>query len=352
MANKAVFLDRDNTIIEDPGYLSDPADVKLLPGADLAIKSLRQGGYKIVVVTNQSGVARGLLTEERLEEVHAELRRRLDERGATVDAIYYCPYLPDAPIDEYAVDSELRKPRPGMLLQAAGEMDLDLHNSWAIGDAPRDVEAGRRAGCRTVRIRTPRPSGSTNGHEDPVLADFTVRNLVDAARVVLREGDREPAETPPEEESAERQAPPEPAHVSVEEPDNPQPPSHQPGREEKTPEPGGQQSAAEPSQPTDEQWSPRTGSQAADVSTMSDSAVRREILRHLRQFVRSSEAEEFSLSKLFAGILQVLVFMPLLLCIWKMLGGESEFAQAAVWALLAILLQLMALTFFIMHRGK
>lgn len=343
MADKTVFLDRDNTIIEDPGYLSDPADVKLLPGADLAIKSLRQGGYKVVVVTNQSGIARGLLTEHRLQEIHAELRRQLDERGAGVDAIYSCPYLPDAPIDKYAVDSDLRKPKPGMILQAAEEMNLDLHNSWVIGDRPRDVEAGRRAGCRTIRVRTPASSGGSAGHEDPILADYTVRNLVDAARVVLREGDRAPAEaaqTPPQTRPTPPAAPkpaakPEPEPPAAGEPTGPKP------------APETQQSAQ-----AEEDWAPRTTTQATDVATMSDGAVRREILRHVRQFVRSREAEEFSLSKLFAGILQVLVFMPLLLCVWKMLGGESEFAQAAVWALLAILLQLMALTFFTMHRAR
>jgi D-glycero-D-manno-heptose 1,7-bisphosphate phosphatase len=339
MANKAVFLDRDNTLIEDPGYLSDPADVKLLPGVDLAVKSLRQGGYKVVVVTNQSGIARGLLTEERLEEIHAELRRRLDERGATLDAIYYCPYLPDAPVEQYAVDSDLRKPKPGMLLAAAKDLDLDLHNSWVIGDRPRDVEAGRRAGCRTVRIRTPRTSAAGEGHEDPVLADYTVRNLVDAARVVLREGDRGPAEAAGAREGAEEPRPapePTPTVAAASAPE----PADNPGSEEN------------PHDASDEAWSGRTAHQAADISTMSDSGVRREILRHVRQFVRSREAEEFSLSKLFAGILQVLVFMPLLLCIWKMLSGQQAAAEAAVWALLAILLQVMSLTFFVMHRSR
>ncbi len=373
MAHKAVFLDRDNTIIEDPGYLSDPDGVKLLPGVDLAIKSLRQGGYKIVVVTNQSGIARGLLTEERLEEVHAELRRQLDARGASVDAIYYCPYLPDSPIDEYAVDSELRKPKPGMLLAAAKDMDLDLHNSWSIGDSARDVEAGRRAGCRTIRIRSPRPGGAAAGHEDPVLADYTVRNLVDAARVVLREGDRlaedvpkpssqerpqsqpaepTPAETEPPPEAPPTETPPEPQPARKPAPTEPKPaPERAPTETKSEPEPSPQPWPLQ-GERTDQEWSARTTDEAAALSTMSDSAVRREILRHLRQFVRSREVEEFSLSKLFAGIVQVLVFMPLLLCIWRMLGGEEGLVQAAVWALLAILLQLMALTFYMMHRSR
>lgn len=188
MANKAVFLDRDQTIIEDTGYLSDPAGIKLLPGVESAIKSLSSAGYKIVVVTNQSGVARGLLTEETLDRIHDELRRQLAEKDAYLDAIYYCPFHPEATIEAYAVDSELRKPKPGMLLKAAAEMEIDLADSWMVGDSARDVEAGQRASCRTIRVRTLRADTHKQGEQEDegVQADFTVRNLVDAARIILR----------------------------------------------------------------------------------------------------------------------------------------------------------------------
>jgi len=195
MAEKAVFMDRDGTIIEDPGYLADLDAVKLLPGVELAIKSLAQAGYKLVVVTNQSGIARGMLTEEQLERIHGEMRRQLGEHNAHIDGIYYCPYHPEGTVEGYAVDSPLRKPEPGMLLKAAGDLGIDLSESWMVGDSPRDIDAGQRAGCRTIRVRTPGAAGREDQDED-VHADFTVRNLVDAARVIMREATRRREEAP------------------------------------------------------------------------------------------------------------------------------------------------------------
>lgn len=187
MTHRAVFLDRDRTIIEDPGYISDPSVVKLLPGADLAIKGLRQGGYLAVVVTNQSAIARGLLTEEMLERIHGEMRRQLAASvGAHVDAIYYCPFHPEGTVEPYAVDSQDRKPQPGMLLRAAKDLDIDLGASWMVGDSPRDVEAGQRAGCRTIRIRVPETAETTETDDQNVQADFVVRNLLEAAKIILQ----------------------------------------------------------------------------------------------------------------------------------------------------------------------
>jgi len=190
MPNKAVFIDRDNTLIDDPGYIADPSLVHLLPGVEAAVKMLSAGGYKIVVVTNQSGIARGMLTEEKLGEIHDELRRQLAQHGATVDAIYYCPFHPEGTIEKYARESDDRKPRPGMLLRAARDMDIDLSASWMVGDGARDVEAGQRAGCRTIRLRVDaHPQAGEPTYED-VQADFTVRNMVEAAKIILREEKR------------------------------------------------------------------------------------------------------------------------------------------------------------------
>jgi len=186
MPNRAVFLDRDHTIIEDPGYISDPAGVKLLPGADLAIKALRQAGYLAVVVTNQSAVARGLVTEETLEKIHGEMRRQLAAGGAHLDALYYCPFHPEGTVEPYAKDSDLRKPQPGMLLKAASDLDIDLAASWIVGDSPRDVEAGQRAGCRTIRVRVPEPPLGAEPEDENVQPDFTVRNLLEAAKLILQ----------------------------------------------------------------------------------------------------------------------------------------------------------------------
>ena len=187
MANKAVFLDRDNTLLEDPGYISDPAAVRLLPGVELAMKSLAHAGYKLVVVTNQSGIARGMLTEETLDKIHAEMNRQLAERGAHLDAILYCPYHPEGTVEQFTKDSDLRKPKPGMLLKAAKQLDINLSLSWMIGDSPRDIEAGLRAGCRTVRLNIHSAHQAIDHEDEDIRADFSARNLVDAAKIIVHE---------------------------------------------------------------------------------------------------------------------------------------------------------------------
>jgi len=150
MSNKAVFLDRDNTLIEDPGYINHPDQVKLLEGVAEALIELKAMGYKLIVVSNQSAVARGIVTEKVLAQIHDRLKQLLAERGAYLDRIYYCPYHPDGVVPKYRKESDWRKPNPGMLLTAADQMDIDLNQSWMIGNSSRDIEAGLRAGCKTI----------------------------------------------------------------------------------------------------------------------------------------------------------------------------------------------------------
>ncbi|HEY3243386.1 MAG TPA: HAD family hydrolase [Phycisphaerae bacterium] len=203
MGFPAVFLDRDNTLVEDPGFIDHPDKVRLMPGAAAAIRRLNEAGYHVVVVTNQSGIARGLFSEARLCEIHAHLRSVLAADGARLDAIYYCPYLDseEAVVEAYCRASELRKPAPGMLLKAAQELDLDLDRSWMIGDGARDIEAGRRAGCRTILLdfRFPisdfRFQDATGARADAaktshaiVTPDYIVRSLSEAVDIVLEDG--------------------------------------------------------------------------------------------------------------------------------------------------------------------
>jgi len=155
MAHKAVFLDRDDTIVDDPGYIRSPEQLRLIPGAAEALKQLKKMGYLLVVITNQSGVARGFVTEEQLEEIHQELRRQLAADNATIDGLYYCPYHPDGEIKDFSVESNLRKPNAGMLFQAEEDLDIDLTQSWMIGDSYRDIQAGKAAGCHTVLVDVP-----------------------------------------------------------------------------------------------------------------------------------------------------------------------------------------------------
>ena len=150
-----VFLDRDNTLIANDGDLGDPARVVLLDGVPDGLRRLRDAGYRLVVVTNQGGVARGRYGEDDVDRVHREIAGLVDHaagRRGLIDRFYYCPFHPEATVEAYRREHPWRKPQPGMLLQAAGDLGLDLNGSWLIGDQPRDIEAGNAAGCRTIRL--------------------------------------------------------------------------------------------------------------------------------------------------------------------------------------------------------
>jgi D-glycero-D-manno-heptose 1,7-bisphosphate phosphatase len=154
VSRPAVFLDRDGTIIREVGYLRSPAQLRLLPGAASAIKRLNQPGFAVIVASNQSGVARGMLTEAEVALTNEALQRRLARHGARVDAFYFCPHHPEVGPPRYRRRCRCRKPSPGMLLRAARELDLDLARSFAIGDSARDLLAGRNAGAGAVLVRT------------------------------------------------------------------------------------------------------------------------------------------------------------------------------------------------------
>ena len=155
MAQKAVFFDRDDTLISDSGYMKHPEQINLLPGAAETLIQLKKMGYLLVVVTNQSGVARGILTENELDEIHQELKRQLAAEGAEIDKLYYCPYHPDGAVKDFSVESNLRKPNAGMFFQAEEDLDIDLTQSWMIGDSYRDIQAGKAAGCHTILVDVP-----------------------------------------------------------------------------------------------------------------------------------------------------------------------------------------------------
>jgi D-glycero-D-manno-heptose 1,7-bisphosphate phosphatase len=147
----AVFLDRDGTLTEERSYITRPDQVRLLPGAALAVRLLRQAGFACVVVTNQSAVGKGLITLAELGHIHVEMLRQLRDEETELDGLYSCPFSPTETRSEHPD----RKPAPGMLLRAARELDLDLANSWMVGDRVSDVLAGRNAGCReSVLVRT------------------------------------------------------------------------------------------------------------------------------------------------------------------------------------------------------
>lgn len=150
----ACFLDRDGVIVEEVDHLSHPGQLVLIARAAEAIARLNRIEVPVVVVTNQAGVARDYYPESRVAEVHACLDQLLVAYGAKVDRYYYCPHHPSGDVEDYRVECICRKPKPGMLLRAAAELGLDLARSYMIGDKLSDLEAGARAGCHTILVRT------------------------------------------------------------------------------------------------------------------------------------------------------------------------------------------------------
>jgi len=149
---KACFLDRDGVLIEDRNYLSDPADVRLCPHVPEALRLLREHGFLLIVVSNQSGIARGYFTVEDLRRVEARIAGLLAEQGVLLDDVFYCFHHVKGVVPEYAVECTCRKPKPGMLLEAARKHGIDLKESLMIGDKVSDIEAGFAAGCRAAAL--------------------------------------------------------------------------------------------------------------------------------------------------------------------------------------------------------
>jgi len=150
----AVFLDRDGTINEQMGYINHPSRFVLLPGVGRAIKMLNENKYHVVVVTNQSGVARGYFPEALVLEIHKLMKDKLMEEGARVDGIYYCPHYPDAPMRQYSRACECRKPKPGLIQRALAELSIDMRGSWVIGDTCTDLEMAERVGLPGILVQT------------------------------------------------------------------------------------------------------------------------------------------------------------------------------------------------------
>ncbi|GIV76550.1 MAG: D,D-heptose 1,7-bisphosphate phosphatase [Litorilinea sp.] len=175
---QAVFLDRDGTLIHDVGYPRDPAEVELLPGVVQALHLLHKRGMALVVISNQSGIGRGLLTDDDLTRVHNRLVQVLAQHGVKLDGAYYCPH---APWERCAC----RKPHPGLLHRAAEELDLDLADSFMVGDKWSDVAAGHQAGCRTVLLRNRANPMETPPRKLDRTSDMIVPDLLAATYWIL-----------------------------------------------------------------------------------------------------------------------------------------------------------------------
>lgn len=188
----ATFLDRDDTLIHcddvtPSGDLGDPALVRLFPDVLEGCRSLKHAGYKLIVISNQGGVARGIYDTRAVDRVNARLNELL---GGILDAFYYCPYHPQGTVPEFTREHPWRKPRHGMYLAAAADHSIDLARSWSIGDRLRDCLAGKRAGCRTVLLPEPpyrKTPEATPAEPESAFVDFHARSFADAAAIILQQ---------------------------------------------------------------------------------------------------------------------------------------------------------------------
>lgn len=185
--DRIIFLDRDGTINEEVHYLHRTEDLKLLPGVAEAIRTFREHGYRIVVVTNQAGVARGYYTEADVRKLHEYMNQRLKEQGAWIDYFFYCPHHPEHGIGEYKKVCHCRKPDTGLFEMAEKYYQPDKEHSWMIGDKLLDVQAGRNYGVHTVLVGT---GYGTEVHREQqekgeMLYDVYAETLMDAARTII-----------------------------------------------------------------------------------------------------------------------------------------------------------------------
>ena len=173
----AVFLDRDNTLIANHGDLGDPEEVVLMQGVREGLRRLHLAGYRLVVITNQGGVARGRYGEDDVKAVHARIQALV---GDPPLSFYYCPFHPEGSVPEYTREHPWRKPAPGMILEAAQREELDLGGSWMVGDQPRDAEAGNAAGCRTILVDVEDGAGQPSDHR--------AESFIEAVDLILGDG--------------------------------------------------------------------------------------------------------------------------------------------------------------------
>lgn len=191
--NKAVFIDRDGTLIKDVPYNANTALIEFLPDVIEALSALKKNNFLLIVVSNQSGIAKGFFTVDEHKEMNKSLRQILMYYEVELDAIYYCPHHPEGKIDKYTIECDCRKPKPGLILKAVKEHNIDLSNSWMVGDILDDVEAGNIAACKTILL--------DNGNETEWIMNeqrtpaFTAKNwnaitqtILSNEKVILNDG--------------------------------------------------------------------------------------------------------------------------------------------------------------------
>jgi D-glycero-D-manno-heptose 1,7-bisphosphate phosphatase len=384
MKRAAVFFDRDNTLVVNDGYLGDPNGVVLVEGAAAAVARARAMGFAVVVFSNQSGVARGMFAEEAVHAVNHRLDEMLhdEDAGAVIDRHEFCPFHPQASVDRYRQDSDLRKPKPGMIYQAERQLALDLGRSWVVGDAPRDIDAGRAAGCRTILVtNTALPASPASWEAGAGKPDFEVRSLAEAMDVIERNASRPSGEAPPAAPDGDvagltRDAggslkiepaapvaatairvPVEPAPgADVASPEAP----HARGvRSHETPpraarSEGAETPARESQGPTRDAESPArsapsTGASGSTLRPKPRSEVLLEqILDELRRRHEQHPDADFSVSKMMAGVVQILALAAMFIAYIRRDQADAAFLTILV----AIFLQVFTVALLIMGRQR
>ena len=365
MAQKAVFFDRDDTLLNDPGYIQRPDQVLLLPGAAEALIQLRKMGYFLIIVTNQSGVARGLITEDQLEVIHQRLKKLLAAEGAQIDDIYYCPYHPEGTVKDFSVESNLRKPNAGMFFQAEKDHDIDLEQSWMIGDSYRDIKAGMSAGCHTILVDVPgKIRVKKEGDPEPDRKAVNLREAVNIIRMhefhqKAQAAKKTPVQTESSgevEEEPEQAIPepqPEPETSTVEpEPADPGPEPEAVAVIETTQE---EAPATEPAEPA-KFYTAKSLPHAEATEETHTHAKTHHLLEEMLQRLKSKEREglyqEFSVFKLLSLMFQVVSIFCLIasVCIWLSRKGSIE--SVMIMMGYAIALQLLVIALLMMHSRE
>jgi len=190
MSKQAIFMDRDGTLIEEITYLNHFDQVKIYPEALRAVSQINQSGSLAVIATNQSAVARGLLSENDLEKIHNLINLEFQKYGAHIDAFYYCPHHPKAGNGSYTKTCDCRKPKPGMLLRAAHELDIQLNKSYMLGDKLDDVETGKRAGCQSILVKTGYGNEATSLYNKEISSPlrqptYISENILEGVKCIL-----------------------------------------------------------------------------------------------------------------------------------------------------------------------
>jgi D-glycero-D-manno-heptose 1,7-bisphosphate phosphatase len=371
MKRPAVFFDRDNTLIACDEFLGDPSKVALVDGAADAVARARELGFVTVIFSNQSGVARGYFPEEAVHSVNTRLDEMLADANpkAVIDRHEFCPFHPEASIEKYRQDSHLRKPRPGMIHQAAEALALDLSRSWVIGDAPRDIEAGHAAGCRTILFTDSKLKASPAAlAEKMVEPDYICSTLAEAMDFIERNTSQ------PETGGGEDMSNPvgattatveEPSGETPAKPDAPRPLTSieklklkgeaqravavdEVGTTVATSSSSSNEVTARASQATRLNES----APAAPPSTSAATAPKLEsialdILHELRRRHEQPQ-QDFSVSKLLAGVAQIIVLAMLFLAFLN----RSNAATLTNMLLFALTLQAMTIALLIMGRQR